>query len=388
MKVLVIEDEADKVDKIKSVVSEYFEGIAVEFDEFSTYGKAVGRIHSSDYDLILTDLYLPRREGDEPTDCSEDLLEAFVESEQNTKTIIVAISRISDLIESAQGKFSRAGIFLLPYLDTDHWVSCLKVCMQRVNFSVAKDFLIFTALEKERAAFRKVEFDYFKYGEQQNYFGLDCREIELGPFKGMCIVQPRMGLVDASVVAARAISLFRPSLAAMAGICGGFAGEVKLGQLVVSDVCWEHQSGKWSANGFELASYQETISNEIRTVLQQMLNDDPKLESLCEDFHSFNVSSESLGVVAPTVSGSAVIASSERQKAIQSQSRKIAALDMEVFGIHRAAALSNPPVGCFAAKTVVDLADEEKDDSVHQYGTILSARFVAKALHELLSCKR
>lgn len=61
---------------------------------------------------------------------------------------------------------------------------------------------------------------------------------------------------------------------------------------------------------------------------------------------------------------------------------------MEVFGVHRAAALYQEPVICFAAKTVVDLADEAKGDDLQQAGAILSARFVIQAIEALLQEKR
>ena len=38
----------------------------------------------------------------------------------------------------------------------------------------------------------------------------------------------------------------------------------------------------------------------------------------------------------------------------------------------------------FAAKSVVDMADEDKDDRYHEYGCILAARFVVEALTELV----
>jgi hypothetical protein len=40
---------------------------------------------------------------------------------------------------------------------------------------------------------------------------------------------------------------------------------------------------------------------------------------------------------------------------------------------------------CFAAKTVVDHADEAKDNALQLGGAILSARFVAKAIPDVLA---
>ena len=42
----------------------------------------------------------------------------------------------------------------------------------------------------------------------------------------------------------------------------------------------------------------------------------------------------------------------------------------------------------FAAKTVVDLADPNKDDKYHEYGCAISARFVVKALGKFLASSK
>lgn len=58
---------------------------------------------------------------------------------------------------------------------------------------------------------------------------------------------------------------------------------------------------------------------------------------------------------------------------------------MEMYSVFRASAQSyDSSAVFFGAKTVVDLADENKSDKYHQYGCILSARFVARSIMELL----
>jgi adenosylhomocysteine nucleosidase len=56
----------------------------------------------------------------------------------------------------------------------------------------------------------------------------------------------------------------------------------------------------------------------------------------------------------------------------------MAGLDMEMYGVYKAVELSSKnPIG---AKTVADLADNAKADKYHEYGSILSARFVVDAM--------
>ncbi|MBX5157690.1 hypothetical protein HJB89_11210 [Rhizobium sp. NZLR8] len=79
-----------------------------------------------------------------------------------------------------------------------------------------------------------------------------------------------------------------------------------------------------------------------------------------------------------------MIASEDRIGEIKVQHRKLAGLNMEIFGMYRARELSALKPRCLGAKTVVDLADS-KGDEVHQYGAVVSARFVVDAIRELLA---
>ena len=170
----------------------------------------------------------------------------------------------------------------------------------------------------------------------------------------------------------------------MAGICGGFAEEAALGTLLVSDVTWEHQAGKWRGDAFEIRSYQEPLGRDTRTQISQLIHSDPKLIELASRSHQIAMPSGG-AILCPTVSGSAVIASAKYAEQIKQQHGKVAGVDMEVFGLYRAAALHGRRVAVFAAKTVVDHADEAKANDLQHAGSILSARFVIKAIEVLLN---
>jgi nucleoside phosphorylase len=192
-----------------------------------------------------------------------------------------------------------------------------------------------------------------------------------------------MGLVDASITGARALEAFNPRLISMAGICAGFPGEAELGALIVSEISWEHQAGKWRGEDFEIREYQEPLDNDVRTALSQMIEQDRKLTKFASKPHEIAVPHVDARIL-PTVSGSAVIASTHYSEIIRKQHGKVAGVDMEIYGVHRAAALFGQHVMCFAAKTVVDHANEAKSNDLQQAGAILSARFVVQAIRILL----
>jgi hypothetical protein len=53
---------------------------------------------------------------------------------------------------------------------------------------------------------------------------------------------------------------------------------------------------------------------------------------------------------------------------------------MEIFAVHRAALLSKFSPDVICAKVVVDLANSEKDDRIHEYGCYVSAQFVLNVI--------
>lgn len=375
---LVVEDDQEKANSIKSEIAQFFGG-DIEVTICRNLSASVREILTTKYDFIVIDLMLPSRDGDTPTDFSNEIIEHISQSEFNQYTTVVAISKFRQVIDERRSIFARSAIHLICYDDEVEWKSCLKICMQRVVFDLAYDFVIVCALEKERTAYEAIKDDHFKYGDPFIRDGLDCRELSYDGLTGVCVKLPRMGLVDASIIAAKALHAFKPKLIAMSGICGGFSGQYELGHLIVSDITWEHQAGKWNGDDFEIRTYQEKLSNDVQTVLSQMLEEDPNLNSLASAQHEIQMPNQGVSM-GPTASGSSVIASKSHSDKIKDQHPKVVAIDMEVFGIYRAAAIYGEPVHFFAAKTVVDFSDEAKEKTLQQAGSILSARFTVKAI--------
>ena len=192
-----------------------------------------------------------------------------------------------------------------------------------------------------------------------------------------------MGLVDASIVATRIVEALAPRVVCMSGICAGISDDAGIGTLIVSDVCWEHQAGKWKGDAFEQGGFQVGMGGELRNLISQLIERERRLGSLKEDLTEDRDLLHASVLLSPTVTGSAVIASADRTKQIGEQHRKLAGLDMEMYGMYRAAELSPTRPYCFGAKTVVDLASESKGDTYHAYGAWLSARFVISVLREM-----
>jgi adenosylhomocysteine nucleosidase len=385
MNVLILEDQTDKFELLKSEVAASFDQTAISVIRAETFATATKQIYEVRFDLIIIDLMMPLRESEAPQDISEDVISVLELSALNGGASIIALSGFDTLVQEQRKRFTEAGIILVHYDATDdHWKRHISTALARIREQTVFDFVIVCALEKERTAYKTT---VATIGELRNIRGLDCLTLQMGSLSGVCIKLPRMGLVEASIVTTRAIELFKPRVIAMSGICAGMKGNSKLGTLILADMCWEYQAGKWSDTGFKIEHYDVSLHSTIRTTLDQLIASDPKgtryKAGLIEDPVVF----ESI-IVAPMSTGSAVVASAERMQDIGAQHRKMAGLDMEMYGVYKAAELSSGNPLFFGAKTVVDLADSAKGDTYHEYGSILSARFVLDAISTVCEAER
>ena len=198
-----------------------------------------------------------------------------------------------------------------------------------------------------------------------------------------------MGLVAATLDASLALTAFDTRVICMSGICAGISGHAQLGQVVVASPAWEYQAGKWSKNGFQIAPSQIPLPPQTRVIIDRAF-DSPQLHAAMEEGigrHIVRPSRWEAPMLAPVATGSAVIADSVRLRHIEAQHRKVAALDMESFGLYYAAhEVFPPPEHFFSLKSVVDMADETKNDDLHAYGCMTSARATTYLVRQLLEC--
>lgn len=378
--VLIVEDNNQKFSDIKSYASDVV-GDSAQIEQADNLLDATRLINTKRYDLIILDLLLPRLSNADAVDVSDEIILNIQRSALNRRAQVVALSEYPDAVDRRRTQFADAGIIVIFYDQVaETWKVALNALLQKLDVKIRVDFIIFCALKKERSAFGKTR---MHIGDLVKISGLDCLKVSLAGRNGICILLPRMGIVDAAVISARAIETFRPKIVFMSGICAGFSEKTNLGQVVIVDNCWEHQAGKWSGPKFELEEYQIPIDPDIRTFLSQE----------CERTSDFADQKDGLftdesvlkaGVsVAPLVSGSAVIASEKMQELIADQHKRLVGLDMEMYGVYRSAQLTGGETKFVGVKTVVDFADEKKNDAYHDYGCLLSARILTQLIPAL-----
>ncbi|WP_299984733.1 hypothetical protein [uncultured Ruegeria sp.] len=383
MQILVIEDEDAKFEKFL----EAFQERGITNDTINRVDNLVDLLslgeNLSRYDLCLIDFFLPVRKGEKDVqNCVDDILKVLDNSNLSSVPVM-AITRHVAEPDFDDHKVKSKGILAYDFEQEDIWKVAVDSFLARAKDRHKYDFIGILALEEERLGFMRVpNIDV----ESRKVVGLDAWEVKIGDWRGALFCLPKMGLVDAAVATSKIMSNYSPKVAFMSGICGG-SEKTKMGQLLVTDFCWEYQSGKWIAEGFQSDPYQEGISEPLKADLSILLKSRTNLvKDLEDDLHDLERPSK---LAKPTMaifaSGSAVVASKEQMKKIKSQHRKVKGIDMEIFAFHRAMNLCEDRIPHFSCKVVVDKADEQKDDELHDYGCALSALAAVEFMGEILA---
>jgi nucleoside phosphorylase len=376
MKYLIIEDREEKRNSVKAeILSSDKDAV---FDLPDNLDDARVLMLTKTYDLIVFDIFLPDRKGEKEQDLSDELIRVFAQS-KNYHCESIALTLYAD-DEQVRTQFNDNGITVVSYDDESRWKSSLKQKIKRLTVKPRSDFLIFCALSKERAAFEMTDAEI---GAMSTIAGLNCQEIAVGEYKGFCITPQRMGLVNMAITAAKAIEVFQPKMVAMSGICAGVDGEAKLLDIVVGDICWEYQTGKFKDNRFFQEPYQAPVSNDLRVHLEQLVEKKAILTSMKAGLYDSELKDSGMRL-GPISSGSAVIADISKMNDIGMQHRKWAGLEMEMYALYEAAAQSLCRPIFFGAKSVVDMGDSAKGDALHNSACILSARFVIEVMTRFL----
>ena len=372
MKIMVIEDDEPKWLAINGHL-EARGVLAIDIIRAKNMAEFAAEL-KADIGLFIVDCKVPGYENAAPTPNGNAILEAIVKAGKND-ALLLAISSYPRDFPALRATFEARGCILADYSEKKAWQSTLDHLLVQLKKNVNFDFLIFCALHEERAPYTAL-----LNGKQVNRSGVDCFDVEISGKKGTVILLPRMGLVNAAVIAGLCIDRFKPSVVGMSGICGGFKKNAKLGQLFVSSMVYEYQSGKWASDGFKQEPYQVSTDHVTLTKLKVLLGYPGLIAQLEEGFNGIRPQAAQPPKTGIFTSGSAVIADKEHLKQIEVIHRKVDVLDMEIFAVQRAAELSPHKPVCICAKTVVDLCDAKKNDGIHAYGSFISAKFLMKAI--------
>lgn len=382
MRILIFEDDGAKFNAIAKHIHECHPTGACKIQRVENINDGLVLLGSDAFDLVIVDLMMPQIEGGKLGSNGVSIVQAIEKSPKNQYASLVAITKYPTEAQNNRSLFSDSGALILEYDSTEmDWKAGLRFIIGRIRSRIRYDFIVLCALEKEANAFLETRLSDFRH---RSIYGMGVTEVNLGESRGILVIMPRMGLVDAAVYSARLLNLFRPKAMAMSGICGGMEKESQLGQLIVADPCWEYQSGKLTDSGFEPATYPIPLQERVRVILQGIADDSAFIKSIYAGVDLPTDSEPDKPIVAPFTSGSAVVADISTGDKIIAQQRNATAVDMELFGLYRAVHLTDESIKFFGVKSVVDFCNPNKNDDWQAAGCIASARFCVEAIDRLL----
>lgn len=385
MKILILEDEDIKYEEIATHVHSVVPDATLQREKnWLDYTQALA---NAKFDLILLDLLVPRSAKDcTVEDHHEQLVEAtrhYLSKSFSTPAIVLTRHSLNE------GDFvydlNLVDINVIPFTDHGEWRDALAFKLLAAQPKKKFDVVIVCALEKEADAFEGLG---DTWGPVKTISGLTCREMQVGLNKTVIVRAQRMGLVSAAVTAAFAIERFEPRLICMSGICGGVAGESEIYDLLVTQICHQHDAGKWGSTGFKAEHYDVQLDVAVQNKLVEVASNKELLAYLLRGLDAGKTEvpkgkervSCTIKTGVPTSSGSAVLAEEGKTATLAAGQRKLAGFDMEVYSVFEAARHANTRTAFFAAKAVVDDGGKNKGDSFHRIACFLSAKFVVAAI--------
>jgi len=385
MKILILEDDTEKLGEIvKAIDSLEFDITHIACSYFCDFNAEINR---NTFDLVVADLMVPAfKDSDEAIDVSSNVIESIRDLNcQNYGTPVIALTKYDQLAEDHFSNLNKFDITVVTYEEgSSDWKNSFVRKVESCVPKKAYDFVIVCALEKEADSYLEAGYDA---GNLFSVHGISCREISIGDGAGLIVMPPRMGLVNSAILCSRAIDIFNPRIICMSGICAGISGKANIYDVVIPDVCHQHDSGKWTSDGFIPELYSVQLHHQTRLKISEIIKDDDFIEALKKDVtlkrNEFPGEAEELEfkvIMAPTSSGSAVVADDSMLENIQDQHRKMTAFEMESYALYESARQSLKSPVFFSAKSVVDNGDSQKGDEYHRVASLISA----KAVYEII----
>lgn len=407
IKILVVDDDAHKIGKIKSVINCFPEISAESIDTQSDIVNARRSLSDKQYDLMILDLNLPERFGDDAQKHGGwDLIYEIKVSNKFYKPFhIIGLTGYQELREEYSDRFEDELWFLIEYEpDKTSWSNQLsnrikylidskKNLASSVRAKYDYDLGIVVALStiemdsllRIEANWSKVELPDDSTVYHQGIFENGQKRLRI-----VAASAPQMGMIASSVLSTKLISRFRPRFIAIIGIAAGFRGVGNYGDILIADQTWDYGNGKISTEEDGQPVFLPDPKNialdaKLKERFLEAQRERKYLESIKNGWPGPKPECELKIIVGPFASGSFVANHVTVLELIQSHSRKLIGIDMEAYGVFFAANnCCEPRPTPISIKSVADFGANKNNDYQH-YAAYTSAQYLYNfAIDELI----
>jgi nucleoside phosphorylase/CheY-like chemotaxis protein len=398
IKILIVDDNAQKVKNIRQAIEKVTE--VTQLDIETDLVNARRHLQANQYDLLILDLSIPNRMGDE---CNPENGLNFL-SEINSSirivkpSMIIGLSAYSEYVQVYKERFLNELWALIEYKESstdwerkiinkiDYIIQVKRALADSSNKGYEYDLAIITALRQtELESILNLNANWRVIPVSN-----DSTEYHAGVFtqgekklKVIAAACPQMGMVAASVLTMKLIHNFRPKYVAMTGIAAGIRGTSNFGDILVTESSFDSGSGKIKTNtageSFLQPDYKQIdLDTDLKEKLIACKGNREFLDEIQNNWpadkppHRLNIH------LGPLASGAGVIENKKIVDDIKGHSRKLLGIDMETYGVYYAAKHSTKPRphAFISLKSVTDFADPDKDDSYQRYAAYTSASFL------------
>lgn len=412
IKVLVMDDTPEKLEKIKSVLKER----CLLKEENITTAESIngGRrlLSENIYDLLILDLVMPVADGEEVRE--EGQSETFINEMSrigrlNKPIYIIALTQYEEKIEELRATYAKKLWKLIHYdLKETDWEDILQDAVDSIIITknqlveaIKKDTIydigILCALDEEFEQMKKaISTNWLHLTEANAPFELYSTQVrtEYGHtirIVGCCC--NAAGMQSTSVVASYLYSRFSVPLVIMTGFCAGFKVDgVNYGDLFIAESEYDYGSGKL----VKKENAEQKVKPEPRQIpcsysllgkLRSFISEEDMKSKLYAELKRVNLLMDEMNVpeihVSPGACGSYVVGDETfMNKLLEDSNRKLRGLDMEGYGLYMTGHMLNREF--VLIKGIADYADGSKDDKFHKTCSYASAWFVAQYVKKVL----
>lgn len=407
IKILIMDDNADKINRIISVLTGMCMVSANNIDIARSLNSGRKKLSENFYDLLLLDLVLPV-DDDEPIEPgkSENFIDELSRIGRFKKPVyVIGLSQYEDKVVANTVKYENKLWKLIHYnLQKDDWEQILQNAVEAILST--KEQLLTSLLNKNKYDIGIVcalseEFEQMKKasrlewkkvnvkGISNDFFAANLRT-EVGHTLKIIAARNNMpGMQAASVMASCMFSLFNIESLFMTGICAGFKKEgedsIDFGDIFIAESEYDYGSGKLCES--EDGSYFKKNPKMIECDFDLK----GKINTFIEEKHPENLISRALGKenldlmkkvpsihFKPGACGSYVVANKGFMKDLLKENQKLRGLDMEGYGLYMTSHILGKK--CLMIKSISDFADSNKGDTYHKMCSYSSAWFLFEFL--------
>jgi nucleoside phosphorylase len=399
IRILVLDDNKEKTKRILELIRTIPEIVPTNVSVAQDLIQARDLCRQYLYDLLVLDLRLPNRIGDEP----DDMAGCEFIKELNTSTTllrpyhIIGLTAYEEVLEKADPIFEDDLWRIIKYdTRTNNWrrqlvskleylVTSKKALLKAISTEHIYDLGIITALrvpEHQSILDLQAEWEVIKQPNDPTIYhkGLFRRGEKQLSVIAACAHQ--MGMPAAAVLALKVITQFRPRYLAISGIAAGVKGsDAKIGDILIADQSWDYGSGK-----HKVVDEKQVFEPEPRSiplcvdVKEKFLHLQAQQEFLAEIQSAWRGEKHAgrLQVhIGPIASGAGVVQDEKIITEVKTHNRKLIGLDMETYGVFFAAENSAlPRPVAISVKSVCDFADGDKSDDYQTYAAFTSAQYL------------